>query len=137
MIQRNLNMLFSHLKYTIYHMLFQGSEFQLHDNNLICFNGRIGTNMRFRLHGTLSTSLHITLAFTSIPRSFKTETRIFSQLYLANQEVCVIKMPAVHFWSFPGWRFNLDANFHSFTSFGEWFVVCFNSCHDADVYKLK
>ena len=49
----------------------------------------------------------------------------------------MIEMPTIHFWSFAGRRVDLYANFHSFPSFGERFVVCLDASNDPNVYKLK
>lgn len=49
----------------------------------------------------------------------------------------MIEMSTIHFWSFAGRRVDLYANFHSFPSFRERFVVCLDAGNDPNVYKLK
>lgn len=49
----------------------------------------------------------------------------------------MIEMSTIHFWSFAGRRVDLYADFHSFPSFGERFVVCLDAGNNPNVYKLK
>lgn len=57
--------------------------------------------------------------------------------HLANQKVCVIKMPAVHFGRLSRRGLDLHAHLHAFTSFSERLVVGFNASNNSDIQKLQ
>ena len=57
--------------------------------------------------------------------------------YFADKNICFIEMSSEHFWGFAGDGLDLDTNFFALSSRLHFFVIRFDTRHDANVQELE